>query len=275
MLQRDPYEDTGGKIMAGLNLGFAKQRPERVDVRSAEQKGLWEQLYKMLSSGAQGGVTSYPGQMYVPTTGQEALYLDSINRNQATREGAIEQIASGRLSEDQKALFTDKTALNNFYENSIRNPAIRELNETILPSVDTSFVGPGFHGSARANARAKAATDVATSIAAKRAELEYAREKEHMGALEGALNRQTGAPAAYTNEANIMGQAGALTRQVEQEKMLSDLQRWYSGETINGVSASQYNPYLQLIFQALGLNPIAVGQKGSEFKVGANVSYKE
>jgi hypothetical protein len=76
-------------------------------------------------------------------------------------------------------------------------------------------------------------------------------------------------PAAYASELQALSGAGALQRQIEQERMLSDLQRWYSGEEINGVSNPMYNPMIQLIFQYLGLSPYAVGQQG--FNIGAGV----
>jgi hypothetical protein len=50
---------------------------------------------------------------------------------------------------------------------------------------------------------------------------------------------------------------------IDQERVAADMQRWLMGEEVDGVKPTQYNPFLQLIFQALGLQQYALGSKSS------------
>jgi hypothetical protein len=52
----------------------------------------------------------------------------------------------------------------------------------------------------------------------------------------------------------------------------ADFQRWLSGETVDGVTPEQYNPYIQLAFQLLGLSPYQYGNTSSGSSIGGGVS---
>jgi hypothetical protein len=67
--------------------------------------------------------------------------------------------------------------------------------------------------------------------------------------------------------------AAEYSRSIEQEKVFADVQRWLMGETVNGVTPTQYNPFMQSVFQALGLQPIAIGTStsGHTYSFGSGV----
>jgi hypothetical protein len=58
---------------------------------------------------------------------------------------------------------------------------------------------------------------------------------------------------------------------IDQEKNLADIQRWLSGETVDGVTPTQYNPFLQLVFQALGLSAFDIGTKSKSTSFGGSI----
>ena len=76
-------------------------------------------------------------------------------------------------------------------------------------------------------------------------------------------------------EAGILGTAGGYSRMIDQEKVTADLQRWLMGEEVEGVAPTMYNPFLQLAYQLLGLEPYALGTKASSnaWNVSGSVSW--
>ena len=62
-----------------------------------------------------------------------------------------------------------------------------------------------------------------------------------------------------------------LSREIAQEEAMAGLQRWLMGEEVDGESAGQFNPYTQLVFQALGLAPVGYGQESKSS--GGNASF--
>jgi len=255
--------------MGGFGYGSSNQssKPDAVNVWTPEQNALFQQLAGVLQGGAAGSVPSYPGQMYVGQTQQDQQYLNWVKDNAAARGAAVGQINSGRVPYEIGPEWANK-----YYSESIKPLAIKEYNEITKPGINEAFAG-NYYSSGRRNAQARASGDLATNLAAQRAGLMYGEEQASRAAQEAALGRQAMyGPAAAQGEAAILGTAGAYARQIEQEKMLSDVQRWLMGETVNGVTPTQYNPYLQLIFQALGLTPNAVGQNTTGHSMGWNFS---
>lgn len=251
--------------MAGVGYSQQQSDPTKVDTWNPQQQELFGQLSQLLSGGASGGVQSYPGQMHVGLQPQGQAYLDSVNQGQGMRQNALTQILSGTVPYEMG----NETA-QQFYEQGIRDPALREHREVTVPGIKSAFSGPGYYSRARMQEQARSGENLATNLAQQKAGLMYGEEKEKRTAQEAALNRQAmygGAAAA--GEANIMGTAGGYARQIEQEKMLGQMQRWLSGETVDGVSNSAYNPYLQLMFQALGLQSSAIGQSSSGYGFSA------
>jgi len=143
---------------------------------------------------------------------------------------------------------------------------MREWREVAEPAIREAFAGPGYWGSARAEATRKAAEDLATTLAARRAELMYGEELARRQALESAAAReaQYGVPYAAA-EAELLGTAGQYARMIEEQRALADLQRWLMGETVEGVTPYQYSPFLQLALQYLGLTPYVYGQESKSF----------
>jgi hypothetical protein len=181
-----------------------------------------------------------------------------------------EQVAAARARLGQPAYEITPETTEQYYQQAVRAPALREWQETVEPTIREAYAGPGYWGSARAQAQAKGAEDLATELGRQRATLYYQDELARRQAAEAAAQREAtyGAPYAAT-EAELMGTAGQYARMIEEQKALSDLQRWLMGETVEGVTPYQYSPFLQLAFQYLGLSPYVYGQEATSKSFGA------
>lgn len=234
----------------------ARTEPTRTEVWAPEQQALFKMLAPIIQKGLTEPVAKYPGQMFVPKTPEEEAYLGRV-------PGLAEQIAAARGRLRQPAYEITPETTEQYYQEAIRAPAMREWGETVEPLIREAYAGPGYWGSARAGAQVRGAEELATTLGKQRAELYYADEMAKRTAAEAAAGREAtyGLPYA-AGEAEMLGTAGAYARQVEQEKVLADLQRWLMGEEIEGVSMEAYSPYMQLAFQLLGLSPYVVSTSG-------------
>ncbi len=252
--------------MGSFGFGQTTSKPTTVPTWNPQQQAMFDALSKVIMKGSSQPVTKYPGQMYVPETEQERGYFDWISKSQPARAAAIGQIASGKLTPEQIASFSPE-ASNAFYEQSIRAPALREFEDITKPAIAEQFAGPGYWGGARAEAVTKGTEDMATKLAAAKAGLSYSELQARRAAEDAALGRQaTYGPAAFATEASIEGSAGQYARQIEQEKMAGELNRWLMEQDYN-------NPWIQLMFQTLGLNPYAVGTESNSWNIGSGMTY--
>lgn len=196
-----------------------------------------------------GPAPSYPGQMYVPTTEQEQRYFDFVNN--LAQNKTFSNLLSGEVPYEIGPEWAE-----NYYEKGIRDPALREYEEVVLPQLRESYAGPGYWGSARARAETSAAGDLASELSARKSKLLYDEELARRSAIESAYSRVLPTTQFYTDE---MQEAGALQRQIEQEKVLANLQRWLMGEEVGGSFNLAYNPGWNLALGLLGIQEQAIG----------------
>lgn len=248
-----------------FGAGKSSADTKRISVWNKPQKQLANRLFPQLESGLSQPVPRYPGQMYVPTTGTEQTWLNTVPQ-------LATDLASMRGRLGQPAYEITPEATENFYQQSIVAPTMREWEKTTRPTIKEAYSGPGYWGSARANEESDAAQNLAISLGAKRGELGYADEMARREALTGAANREAtyGAPMV-AQQSEMLGSAGAYTRMIEQEKAKTDIMRWLQGEAVDGVEPTQYNPYIQYVFEALGLAPFALGTQASSWNLTGGV----
>ena len=155
--------------------------------------------------------------------------------------GLADPTVSARMTED-------------LYQQGIRAPAMREWEQFTKPEIQESYAGPGYWGSARAEGVAQGAENLATNLAGQRAQLAYADEQQRRA---------------------VMEKAAPYSREIQQEKIMGDFQRWLSGETVGGKKMTAYSPFMQLAFQLLGLTPFTYGQKSEStgFNLGIMSGY--
>lgn len=274
--------------MASFGSSSSSSSPVKVNVWNPEQKKLWQELsnvlmsqYGTLTTTGKGkkattsftpnAVPAYPGQMYVPQTSQEQSYFAAI-------PGQVDTLAQ-QLADMRKPAFDPSSPENlaqqeSYFENAIQAPAMRQWEKTTLPGIKEAYSGPGYWGSQRAYAEEQGYTDLATQLQQQRAELAYKDWQSGITSKEAAAQREAQfGPGVIQEEQSILGTAGQYSRQIQQEQVMADFQRWLSGETVGGVSPQQYNPFMQLIFQALGLNQYVVGQQSSSSGFSMGVKF--
>jgi len=243
-------------------ISFGKQKatskPVQLPAWAPEQWGAMRPLAAAIQRGVEQPVPAYPGQMYVPRTPEEEAYFQQV-------PGVAEQIAQARVRLGQPAYEITPETTEQYYQQAIKAPTMKEWKEAVEPAIREYYAGPGYWGSARAGAQAKGAETLATELMAKRAELYRQDEMARRQALENAAGRAAVYTLPYAaGQAEMLGTAGQYARGVEQERSLADINRWLMGETVEGVSPTQYNPFVQLAFQLLGLSPYEYGQKTTQ-----------
>ena len=247
--------------MISFGGSSSSSSPVRVSNWNKQQKDLFAALSPMLMKGL-GKVPSYPRQMYVPETEAETRYLQRA-------PSIASELAEARSRLKDPAYQITPETTEQYYQDAVKAPAMREWEQTVKPTIKESFAGPGYWSSARAEAEQEGAESLATELGRQRAELYYADEMARRQALTDAATRDAQfSTDMAAQEAAQLGTAGQYERGIAQEKVLADLQRWLSGETVDGVKPAQYNPFMQLVFQALGLTPFSVGQ--SQQSTGVN-----
>ena len=243
----------------------AKSRPQLVGMWDPGQLETYAGLWPTVSGGLGEAAPSYPKSMYVPKTPEEEAYLEAVP-GLASEVGA----ARGRLGQPAFEITPETTE--EYYQQAIKAPLMKEWQETVEPMIREAYAGPGYYGSARAGAQAKGAETLATTLGAQRATLAYQDEQARRAALESAAGREAvGAAPMATAEAGMLGTAGEYSRMIDQEQVQADLQRWLMGEEVEGVTPSQYNPFIQLAFQILGLDPYALGTRATSKSFGGGV----
>ena len=219
VLEEESYEYQGPVAQCiSLGMSSSESDPTRVDVWNKAQKELFNTIWPIILKGAKGPVSAYPGKMYVPRTPEEQRYLGLADPSSLENEA--------------------------FYQEGIKAPAMREWSNIVEPTIKSQYAGPGYWGSARADAVTKGAEDLATNLAKARSEMTY---------------KGIEAAAPYS-------------RQIAQEQAAGDFQRWLSGETVDGQTPSQYSPFMQIALQILGLTPFAVGQRANSTSWSGGVS---
>jgi hypothetical protein len=252
-------------MVAGVEKSSSE--PVIVPVWSKGQKALFDAMYPALKEGISGGVNAYPGQMYVPQTAQETQYFNSAN-------DFASQLGGLRANMGQAAYDINPETTEQFYQQSVKAPMMQEWKEIVEPQIRESYVGPGYWGSERARGEQMGAEHLATTLGSERASLAYQDELARRGSLESAAAREAQfGPSTVQQQYGMSANTAEYSRQIEQEKVMADLQRWLMGESVNGVSASQYNPFMQLVFQTLGLQPnvVATSTKSSNLSYSGGI----
>ena len=234
--------------------GESTTTPTKVSQWTPQQEALMRSLTGKVRVGVNAPVPVYQGDMYTPRTPEEQSYFDFMGGQ--SYEGSAYQNAMGNILAGKPAYDVDPAVAEQFYQQSIRAPALKEFRETTMPLLTEQFSGPSFWSSNRADQTRKAVENLGDTLSARHGELMYGEELARRTALDNAMNRVTGAGESYSKQ---MGTAGGYARQIENERIASELQRYLSGEEVGGVANPAYNPQYRLALALLGLTPYAIG----------------
>ena len=150
------------------------------------------------SSSGESGWNKWQEQLGQPWTGLGNDAINWIQNSYRYGQPALKDVVQGvmgwtntppiqyQTGWDALASAFKPTATQEFYENSIRNPALREWQQVTLPALQEAYAGDYYH-SDRMRRQAELARDLALNLANKRADLEYqSQEAAKQRALQGA-----------------------------------------------------------------------------------------
>lgn len=259
---------------SGGSKQTASAGPTRLALWNAEQEKLATPLWGVAAEGLTKPVPSYPGQMYTPELPQETSFIN-LAGNQANAFGgyqeAINRVLSGQAVPNFSPADTEA-----YFKNAILPGMRQSYTDIAIPKTSEAYAGPGYWGSARAGALERLASDETTAEQTTLANLMYQNQLMNWQAGMAAANQMTALSPVMANMAlGATGTAGEYARMIDERQKMADYQRWLSGETVDGVSPTQYNPFVQLAFQYLGLSPFTYGQtstssgtQGGGFRMG-------
>lgn len=234
-LQFDPVTAaiTGGAALAGGILGKKKAKTTQVSTVSPEQQRVLNPLTAYLEGRVGKGLPRFEGDRVVGLSDPEqqslGLLSDFLSSESALAQptlGALTQILGG-----QPTTQVNEGITRDFFQRSIREPALRRFEEETLPLLREAYVGPGLSQStARQEGERRSRRDLEESLLAKELELVYRDEQERRGLAESAAERQVRgvglAPAATTTveeaplrRAEAGQRLGALPRVIEQAEL--------------------------------------------------------
>lgn len=229
-----------------------------------EQQTLFNQMMYNMTHG-QGGNTSWfgnqpapsmPGFNYVPETYYDKRFIGYQNQN-PQRTTAINSLLRGTPAYD-----VNTEATRNYWENTLAPIQRQTFQEETLPMLRESFAGPGYWSSRRADAESDAIQNFGRDMAAQESNLYYQDELARRQALESAANRIGTGIQGSVSDQEMRGEAAAYARQVRQEEVAADIQRWLSGEALPRADGTMAwnptnNPQTQLALAMLGLSPFS------------------
>lgn len=134
-----------------------------------------------------------------------------------------------------------------YFQNVIKNPAIKNYSEITNPAIKEAFSGPGYWGSARATAEAKAGQDLADNLNTDWSKLNWDTQEANK---KGALSQYG---------------LGEAQRSIDQQKIAADMQKFEE----EGLLTDPNN--INILLSLLGMNYSTSSSKGSSSGWGANL----
>ncbi len=160
---------------------------------SPEQQQALQALLQRLGG---GGVNQYPGPTTTP--GQD-LSLGALEQQALHSVDPASQVAIAKtratLSDLQSESFNDPSK---YFDSAIRDPAIKDFQERIMPGIGRRFAGNSIFGSDARTAERQATEDLTRGLSGERSKLEFQ-------AKESNASRALGASQASTNLEHTVG----------------------------------------------------------------------
>jgi hypothetical protein len=209
------------------------------------QQAIANKLRELLMNGMTNKPAEYTGNLVAPTTDQQKAAMVGV-QDLLGQSGALSKIMGGNT----------QTEAENYYKNTVENPTIKALKETVLPDINEQFAGQGnFWSSARMDSLGKAVSDTMGNLAANKAQVMYGDKQNTISnALNAAGQLIGGNQALYS--------MGANEQAVNQNGLALKYQDWLRTQSEN-------NPYLASALQYLGTPMMyAVNQQGSPGLLG-------
>lgn len=247
-----------GVVKAGGDLLFGeKPSINSYENMTPEQKKLLETLLGQFQGTAETGVTPYSGDIYAGPSGlNQSLFSAAgniLSGNDPTR-AVLDKLLTKYSGGYEDTPFNPNPTIDMF-NTSVRNPAIKEFNEEILPGIAEKYAGQNAGRSgAVLKTMADAGSDLESSLSGLLSQYLYDAENQNtQNNLSKYLNfENTGAsilPGLIDQPLQeIQGLSGiaGVQQGLDQNQLTEDYQKWEYGQNYN-------NPWLQYLNTLLGL----------------------
>lgn len=226
----------GLKDFFGGGKTKSKTDVQRVDWWNPEQQQMFKSLFDQFNK--QGfGPSSRAPQMWLPRTQEEENYFNM------SRSQAVQNMAQGIVPYEVGPEYARQ-----YWKRGMEPIYDRAWKKDINPAIQEQYAGSTFNSTGRDTAVTEAATDFGLEKARSKQELIYGEELAKRQAIENAYGR-------IATGQQLSGEAAKYSREIGQEQLMDQLQRYLMGEEVDGQSNMAYNPMVTMAFNLLGLQP--------------------
>jgi len=157
------------------------------------------------------GLTPTQTDIFATLPGFAQTFGD-IGSTQGVLQPQLEQTAGSLLRGEMGAQPITPEQETAYFGSAIRDPRMKEFQQTELPGIQEAFAGPGYWGSARAGEVAEAYGDVGDWLGQQRAGLAWDTAARNQQIQEAQANRALGAigPSMAVDQAPLTRSLGAL-----------------------------------------------------------------
>jgi hypothetical protein len=219
--------------MAFLDFLFGSKpsvETQTLSTLSPQQQNSLEALLNQLTTGSgageerrfSGDVNVAPSdlsQLSLAGLEERALALSDPNRESDIFNASTDTLLKLLDFEGQQA------GVDEFFNTTVRDPALKSFEETVLPAIGRDFGGSNFFGSERQQADAEAREDLLTGLTRSRADISFRADQANRDRALSALGIAPGIDAVGRGDTNELlsllqageGQTGLAERNVSRE----------------------------------------------------------
>ena len=175
----------------------------RSDAKTPEQKAQLKNMLALYGPAMGENEDVWQGQRVVPFSDlqQQSItgagnYADYFSTPQAAGTPLFNETGAatkGLLTGETGAKKMGRPETEQYFTETLYNPAMRNLKEEILPGIDESYAGPGFFGSARSHGRQEASEGTRDLLAGQWADLNWGVQQQNQAIDEAKAGRTLGA----------------------------------------------------------------------------------
>lgn len=253
---------------------------QQMSTLSKGQNDLLKQMTSLLSGQVGTGITGYGGQMVAPLNQYQQQGINTgqmgLGNFQNFLQGYNPQQGQNYLNQAQPAMNSmlanfDPAAATQFWNQSLVNPAMRNFNQNILPSITERYARGGNDAGAFNRAVVRGGTDLSSGLNEQLGSLLYSGQQAQLGRQQTGINQAMGMAqmpgqlaqqygdftGSVGNIGNQAVQLGGQNQNYQQQLLNAAYQQWQQQQGYN-------NPWLQNYYsQTMGIpafENVAMGQ---------------
>lgn len=261
--------------MAGEWLLGESPSVDTVSALNPDQEAVLKKLSTLLQEQIGTGITAYSGSMYAPTSELNNTLFNYLNTAlggdsaSTTKANSTIDTLLNKYTGDYTEEF-DPAYINSYFEKSIKNPAMKEFTETMLPSIAEKYAARNATGSgAMTKDMFDAASDLQSNLSGQLADLMYQgseatanrnvqREQIGSSTVQNLISQLLGQDATKITLLNSALPIAQQQQTLEQRPYTEEYSKWSSSQAYN-------NPWLQYLNQVLGTDALQnIVNPGSE-----------